>query len=41
MNDYQLLIVSILLMVVAFFPIIVNVILEIKEIRRKKHEQNK
>jgi len=41
MNDYQLLIVSILLMAVAFFPIIVNVILEIKEIRRKKHEQNK
>jgi len=41
MNDYQILIVSILLMVVAFFPIIVNVILEIKEIRRKKHEQNK
>ena len=41
MYDYQLLIVSILLMVVAFFPIIVNVILEIKEIRRKKHEQNK
>jgi len=41
MNDYQILIISILLMVVAFFPIIVNVILEIKEIRRKKHEQNK
>jgi len=41
MNDYQILIVSILLMAVAFFPIIVNVILEIKEIRRKKHEQNK